>query len=66
MISLNIYFNASARDWNKPNGPTTFGPLLFWTKAQMRLSNHTIKATAVNTGIKRNVILYISDNSTIK
>ena len=29
IISLNIYFNASARDWSKPNGPTTLGPCLF-------------------------------------
>ena len=29
IISLNIYFNASANDWSNPNGPTTFGPCLF-------------------------------------
>ena len=29
IISLKIYFRASARDCNKPNGPTTFGPCLF-------------------------------------
>ena len=26
MISLNMYFNASANDCNKPKGPTTLGP----------------------------------------
>ena len=31
IISLNIYFKASATVWNKPKGPTTFGPFLFWT-----------------------------------
>ena len=29
IISLNIYFNASANVWNKPKGPTTLGPFLF-------------------------------------
>ena len=29
MISLKIYFNASANDCNKPKGPTTLGPCLF-------------------------------------
>ena len=29
IISLKIYFNASANDCSKPNGPTTLGPLLF-------------------------------------
>jgi len=29
IISLKIYFKASARVCNKPNGPTTFGPFLF-------------------------------------
>ena len=29
IISLKIYFKASAKDCSKPNGPTTFGPLLF-------------------------------------
>ena len=29
IISLNIYFNASANDWSKPKGPTTLGPCLF-------------------------------------
>ena len=29
IISLKIYFNASANDCNKPNGPTTLGPCLF-------------------------------------
>ena len=50
IISLKIYFKASARDCSKPNGPTTFGPLLFCTKAQTRLSNHTIIATDTKTG----------------
>ena len=29
MISLKIYFNASAKVWKSPKGPTTLGPLLF-------------------------------------
>ena len=29
IISLKIYFKASANVWSKPNGPTTFGPFLF-------------------------------------
>ena len=29
IISLKIYFNASANDCNKPKGPTTLGPRLF-------------------------------------
>jgi len=29
ITSLKIYFNASAKDCNKPKGPTTFGPCLF-------------------------------------
>ena len=29
IISLKIYFNASANDCNSPNGPTTLGPCLF-------------------------------------
>ena len=29
IISLKINFNPSAGTWNKPYGPTTFGPLLF-------------------------------------
>ena len=57
IISLKIYFKASAKDWNNPNGPTTFGPLLFWTKAQTRLSSQTINATDTRTGINKNKIL---------
>ena len=29
IISLKIYFKASAIVWKIPRGPTTFGPLLF-------------------------------------
>ena len=29
IISLNIYFNASAKVWKSPKGPTTLGPFLF-------------------------------------
>ena len=29
IISLKIYFKASANVCSKPNGPTTFGPCLF-------------------------------------
>ena len=29
ITSLNMYFNASAKDWSKPKGHTTFGPCLF-------------------------------------
>ena len=57
IISLKRYFNASAKDWNNPNGPTTFGPLLFWTKAQTLLSNQTIIATATKIGTNKNKIL---------
>ena len=57
IISLKIYFKASAKDWNKPNGPTTLGPLLFWTKAQTLLSSHTIIATETKTGINKKRIL---------
>jgi len=57
IISLKIYLSASANDWNKPNGPTTFGPRLFWTKAQTRLSSQTIIATETNNGINKNKIL---------
>ena len=57
IISLNIYFNASASDCNKPNGPTTFGPCLFCTNAQTLLSNQTIIATETKTGTSKNKIL---------
>ena len=57
IISLNIYFNASARVWNKPNGPTTLGPYLFWTKAHTLLSNQTIIATETNIGKSKKTIL---------
>ena len=57
IISLNTYFSASAKDWSKPNGPTTFGPLLFWTNAHTLLSNQTTIATETNTGINKNKIL---------
>ena len=57
IISLKMYFKASAKDWNKPNGPTTFGPLLFWTKAHTLLSNQTISATATKIGTSKNKIL---------
>ena len=29
IISFKIYLSASANVWNKPKGPTTFGPRLF-------------------------------------
>ena len=57
IISLKIYFNASANDWNKPNGPTTLGPLRFYTKAQTLLSSQTIIATETKTGTNKNKIL---------
>ena len=57
IISLKIYFNASANDWNKPNGPTTLGPLRFCTKAQTLLSSQTIIATETKTGNNKNKIL---------
>ena len=57
IISLNIYFNASAKDCNNPKGPTTLGPCLYWTNAQTLLSNQTIIATETNTGISKNKIL---------
>ena len=57
IISLKMYFNASANDWNNPKGPTTFGPLLFWTKAQTLLSSHTTKATETKTGRSKKIIL---------
>ena len=57
IISLKIYFKASAKDCNKPKGPTTFGPCLFWTNAQTYLSNHTISATDTRTGTSKNKIL---------
>ena len=57
IISLKIYFNASANDCNNPKGPTTFGPCLFCTKAQSLLSNQTIIATETKTGINKNKIL---------
>ena len=60
IISLKIYFNASANDWNKPNGPTTLGPLRFCTKAQTLLSSQTIIATETKTGTNKNKILYTS------
>ena len=57
IISLKIYLRASARDCNNPNGPTTFGPCLFWTHAQTLLSSQTIIATETKTGISKNKIL---------
>ena len=57
IISFKIYFNASATVCSKPNGPTTFGPFLFWTAPQILLSNHTIKATDIRTGTKTKNIL---------
>mgnify|MGYP003768754243 CR=1 FL=1 len=57
IISLKINFNASATVCKSPNGPTTFGPFLFWTKAQTLLSSHTIKATETKTGKSKKIIL---------
>jgi hypothetical protein len=57
IISLKIYFNASANVCNKPNGPTTLGPRLFWTKPHTLLSSQTIIATDTNMGINKNKIL---------
>ena len=57
IISLKIYFKASARDCSNPNGPTTLGPCLFWTKAQTLLSSQTIIATDTRTGTNKNKIL---------
>ena len=57
IISLNIYFKASASDCSKPKGPTTFGPCLFCTKAQTLLSSQTIIATETKTGTNKNSIL---------
>ena len=36
--SLSTNFNKSANDWNSPHGPTTFGPRLICTAAQIFLS----------------------------
>ena len=66
MTSLKIYFKASAKDYNKPNGPTTLGPCLFWTKAHIRRSNQTIIATETRTGTNKNKILYISEKIKLK
>ena len=33
--SLTTNFNKSANDWNSPQGPTTFGPRLICTAAQI-------------------------------
>ena len=57
IISLKIYFKASASDCNRPNGPTTLGPCLFCTNAQILLSNQTINATETKTGTNKNKIL---------
>ena len=61
IISLKIYFKASAKDCSKPNGPTTFGPLLFCTNAQTRQSNQTIIATETKTGKSNIKILRTSE-----
>ena len=60
ITSLKIYFNASANDCNKPKGPTTFGPCLFCTKAQILRSSQTTIATETKTGTNKNKILYVS------
>jgi hypothetical protein len=57
IISLKIYFNASANVCHRPNGPTTFGPFLFCTKPHTLLSNQTIMATETNLGTHKNKIL---------
>ena len=57
IISLKIYFKASANVCSKPNGPTTFGPFLFCTKPHTLLSNQTIMATETNIGTSKNKIL---------
>ena len=57
IISLKIYFKASAKLWKRPKGPTTFGPFLFWTNAQTLLSTHTIKAIDTKTGRSKKIIL---------
>ena len=42
---------ASAKDWNKPKGPTTLGPRLSWIAPNIFLSAYTKNATEINSGI---------------
>ena len=46
--SLNTNLSMSAKDCSKPKGPTTFGPRLSCTAAQIFLSASNRKATATS------------------
>src|SRR6201996_9458812 len=48
VISLNTNFRRSAKDCNRPNGPTTLGPLRHCTAAQTLRSNSSRKATPIS------------------
>src|SRR5664279_2449819 len=46
--SLSANFNMSAKDWNRPQGPTTLGPRRICTAAQILRSASRMKAIATN------------------
>ena len=52
MISLNRNLRPSAGIWKNPNGPTTFGPFLFWTAAHIFLSAKRTITTPRSNGTK--------------
>src|SRR4029077_12741083 len=45
--SLNTNFKRSAKDWNRPQGPTTLGPRLICTAAQILRSASRMYAIAI-------------------
>ncbi len=66
IISLKIYFSASAAVCNKPKGPTTLGPFLNCTRPQTLRSTQTINATAIKTGINKAKIFKLSNKIIFK
>src|ERR1044072_5551511 len=48
-ISLRTNLKKSAKDWNRPNGPTTLGPLRICTPAQTLRSPQSRKASETMT-----------------
>src|SRR5271154_6532248 len=47
--SFTTNFSRSANDWNRPNGPTTLGPLRICTPAQILRSAHSKNASEIST-----------------
>ena len=50
MVSFMNILMASAKGWNRPNGPTTLGPRRSWIAAMILRSARVIIATATSNG----------------